>query len=163
MADNAYVEDVMGYEVFVDECLDSPSYDTGSHLANLPNLLLDSKSNELSTKSDILEFMLDDINSCPYLVTDFDSSSNSNSCPDLQSVSDSSDGSLDFVIAKALPNDISLDAYMYTFNAAMLANSSALPMVQTELYDSEASRHMSPYHYKFIDFIDIELKTITLA
>jgi len=68
MADDAYAEDVMGYEVFVDECLDSPSYDTGSHPANLQNLLPDSKSNELSTESDISEFMLDDINSCPSLV-----------------------------------------------------------------------------------------------
>jgi len=56
-----------------------------------------------------------------------------------------------------------LDAYTYTFDAAMLANSGALPMVETELYDSGASHHMSPYRHKFIDFIDIEPKTITSA
>ena len=82
------------------------------------------------------------------------------SCPDLQSVSDSSASKSKTDI---LPKDVGPEASTRTYNAAMLANSNTLAGVETELYDSGASRHMSSYRHKFVNYIDIELRTITAA
>jgi len=37
------------------------------------------------------------------------------------------------------------------------------PQCETELYDSGASRHMSPYRHKFINFVKIQPKIINAA
>src|SRR5277367_524644 len=51
-----------------------------------------------------------------------------------------------------------------TFNAAMLVNvEGSVEGVQTELYDSGASRHMSPYRDHFENYIPIMPKSITAA
>jgi hypothetical protein len=87
-------------------------------------------------------------------------------------VSDSSDSSSDTSgdglkvpanVFVSLPSDIGLKATTHTYNTAMLANVNASSTVETELYDSGASRHMSPYCHRFIDYINIEPKTITAA
>ncbi|KAF8183598.1 hypothetical protein K438DRAFT_1839090, partial [Mycena galopus ATCC 62051] len=45
----------------------------------------------------------------------------------------------------------------------MLANESSTPNFETELYDSGASRHMSPHRHRFINFTPITPKSITAA
>ena len=51
-----------------------------------------------------------------------------------------------------------------TFNAAMLVNvEGSVEGIQTELYDSGASRHMSPYCNHFEDYVPIAPKSITAA
>ena len=51
-----------------------------------------------------------------------------------------------------------------TFDAAMLGNVEGdAEGMQTELYDSGASRHMSPYHDHFENYVTIALKSITAA
>ncbi|KAK7046510.1 hypothetical protein R3P38DRAFT_2507828, partial [Favolaschia claudopus] len=45
----------------------------------------------------------------------------------------------------------------------MLANEGAAPGVETELYDSGASRHMSPYRHHFINYTSIPPRSITAA
>ena len=49
----------------------------------------------------------------------------------------------------------------YTFTAITLADTN--PTLETELYDSGASRHMSPYKHKFINFVPIQKKILTAA
>ena len=51
-----------------------------------------------------------------------------------------------------------------TFDAAMLVNvKGSVEGIQTELYDSGASRHMSPYRDHFEGYTPIVLKSITAA
>jgi mRNA-degrading endonuclease toxin of MazEF toxin-antitoxin module len=50
-----------------------------------------------------------------------------------------------------------------TYDSAMLANEGGTPGVETELYDSGASRHMSPYRHHFINYTSIAPKSITAA
>src|ERR1700678_4301343 len=49
----------------------------------------------------------------------------------------------------------------YTFTAITLANTGSA--FEMELYDSGASHHMSPYKHKFINFIPIQRKVLTMA
>jgi len=149
--------DLRNYDAFIDECLYPPMDELSHNPESLPDLLPNSPSMDLASESDISEFMLLD----------------TETCPGLQSVSDSSsEGDLDVDgnwfgvptnVPVSLPSDIGLEATTHTFDAAMLANSTTRTNVETELYDSGASRHMSPYRGKFIDYIDIEPKTITAA
>ena len=60
-----------------------------------------------------------------------------------------------------LPIDVDEDPKTYTFAAITLANTGST--FETELYDSGASRHMSPYKHKFINFIPIQRKVLTAA
>ncbi|KAJ3496166.1 hypothetical protein NLJ89_g10524 [Agrocybe chaxingu] len=56
------------------------------------------------------------------------------------------------------------EAYTTTFDAAELTNGRlGNSLIDVELYDSGASRHMSGYHHRFINLIDIEPKSITAA
>ena len=51
-----------------------------------------------------------------------------------------------------------------TFNAAMLVNiKGSVEGIQTELYNSGASHHMSPYRDHFEDYVPIAPKSITAA
>jgi hypothetical protein len=50
-----------------------------------------------------------------------------------------------------------------SFDSAMLANDGGIENVKTELYDSGASRHMSPYRHKFLNYTSIPPKSITAA
>ncbi|KAJ7702593.1 hypothetical protein B0H16DRAFT_1347502 [Mycena metata] len=43
----------------------------------------------------------------------------------------------------------------------MLANTAGTPDVETELYDSGASRHMSLHRHHFINYVSIAPKSIT--
>jgi transposase InsO family protein len=148
MAEEVAMSEIMGYETYIDECIASPSNGADA-------------TDDLSSESDISESILD---SCPGLEAVSDSSSESSdaadSCPDLQSVSDSSASESE---ADIVPKDLGPEARTRTYDAAMLANGNAPAGVETELYDSGASRHMSPYRHKFISYIDIEPKTITAA
>jgi hypothetical protein len=160
-------ETICGHKEHIDECFASQS-NKADHTIKSP-LGIPNHSDDLSSESDISEFMLVGT-SCPSLKPVSDSSSESSSdassCPNLRTVSSSSasdcgDGPADVPIF--LPKDIGLEAKTHTYDAAMLANSMSPGIVETELYDSGASRHMSPYRDKFIDYIDIEPKTITAA
>jgi hypothetical protein len=53
-------------------------------------------------------------------------------------------------------------AYTTTLGSAALAKTSN-SSVETELFDSGASRHMSGYRHRFINFVEIEPKPITAA
>jgi transposase InsO family protein len=55
------------------------------------------------------------------------------------------------------------DAFSRKFDSAMLANTFGDSSYESELYDSGASRHMSPYHHQFINFRVIVPKTIIAA
>ena len=65
-------------------------------------------------------------------------------------------------IESSLVRDIGNRAYTTTFNLATLAKTKS-PSVDTELLDSGASRHMSGYRHRFINFVTIEPKPITAA
>jgi hypothetical protein len=108
------------------------------------------------------------------LVTEY-SDEDSDSPPDLISVSDSSgessideDGEVrgdDVEVTHV--DDIIIDnggeIEILTFPMAMLANAETSSNHETELYDSGASRHMSPYCNKFHNFVSIKPKTIQAA
>jgi hypothetical protein len=72
-------------------------------------------------------------------------------------VKEISSGSLD----EELAIDDGEEAKTYTFAAITLAATNST--VETELYDSGASRHMSPYRHRFINFIPIQKKLLTAA
>src|SRR5271168_512426 len=86
----------------------------------------------------------------------------------------SSNERLQFIIPSSDEDEISLgdledkltvnnndEPTTYTFAAITLANTSSI--LEMELYDSGASRHMSPYKHKFINFIPIQRKVLTAA
>src|SRR6202522_2828228 len=68
-------------------------------------------------------------------------------------------GDIDLEDELAVDNDD--EATTYTFAAISLANTGSA--FETELYDSGASRHMSPYKHHFINFIPIQRKVLTAA
>jgi hypothetical protein len=104
-------------------------------------------------------------------VTEY-SDEDSNSLPDLISISDSSsESSIDEDgevggdnVEVTHVDDIIIDnggeIEILTFTTAMLENTKTSSNHETELYDSGASRHMSPYRNKFHNFVNIKPKTI---
>jgi hypothetical protein len=99
------------YDAFIDECLYPPMDDLSHNPESLPDLLLNSSSMDLASKS---EFMLLD----------------TKTCPNLQSVSNSSlegdpdmDGnwfSVPTNVPASLPSNIRLEATIHTYDVAML-------------------------------------------
>lgn len=89
-----------------------------------------------------------------------------NSMPDLQMCSDSSedvDGGEDYEMQKLVEDDGD-KAYTRTYDCAMLVNvAGKQDGVKTELYDSGASHHMSPYQHHFLNYVSIVPKSITAA
>lgn len=92
----------------------------------------------------------------------------SESIPDLESVLDSTvvdedveevEASEDLVDESAI--DKGNELITHTFAAIALANIDST--LETELYDSGASCHMSPYKHNFINFIPIQTKILTTA
>ena len=76
-----------------------------------------------------------------------------NTIPDLESVSESSEGSI-YGADKELSDealDLGEEPKTVTLAAAVLANSVSTT-IETELFDSGTSRHMSPYRHKFINY-----------
>ena len=67
-----------------------------------------------------------------------------------------------FSVDEPLVQDLG-DEPMSTFVAAMLTNPTIFLSLETELYDSGASRHMSPYKHKFINYVPIQTKVLTAA
>ena len=65
-------------------------------------------------------------------------------------------------VDKELQKEIGKAAFTTTFDSAALAKSSTSP-INIELFDSGASRHMSGYRHRFINFVEIEPKPITAA
>ena len=55
------------------------------------------------------------------------------------------------------------NTYMSTFSAEQLVGSAETPHTKIDLYDSGASRHMSGFRHKFIDFVEIESVPIRAA
>jgi transposase InsO family protein len=53
-------------------------------------------------------------------------------------------------------------AFTTTFDSAALIKTGN-PLIETELFDSGASRHMSGYRHRFVNFVEIEPKPITAA
>ena len=64
-------------------------------------------------------------------------------------------------LEKALAIDDGDEPTTHTFTAMTLADTGSAR--ETELYDSGASRHMSPYKYKFFNFIAIQKRILTAA
>ena len=89
--------------------------------------------------------------------------------PDLERVPDSDVSKTDKVeievgsesLEEGLVVDDGEEPKTYTFAAITLADTN--PTLETELYDSGASRHMSPYRHKFINFTPIQRKVLTAA
>lgn len=101
-----------------------------------------------------------------------DSSNEEDDMPCLQEVLDSSDeedeefDDLEFTNTPfPTPDTIknSEDAYTRTFDYAFLTESKREQLLEVELYDSGASRHMSGYRNRFINFQTIPPKPITAA
>ncbi|THG96714.1 hypothetical protein EW026_g5162 [Hermanssonia centrifuga] len=75
--------------------------------------------------------------------------------PDVSSIPDSEEGSIE---------DGKEATYTLTFEGAFLAKENALGReLETELYDSDATQHMSPYRHHFINFEAIPPKPIGVA
>ena len=89
--------------------------------------------------------------------------SNLNDLPDLTAV-EADDIEVE-IGGGSLEEDLAIDdgeePMTYTFAATMLAETGST--CETELYDSGATRHMSPYRHKFISFIPIQKKILTAA
>jgi hypothetical protein len=94
--------------------------------------------------------------------------------PELKDVSDSSDDeetkqcdgmhTWDDSDAEELIQDDGCDAYTTTVTCATLVNAAGADEgVETDLYDSGASRHMSPYRHRFENYVSIAPKSITAA
>ena len=63
-----------------------------------------------------------------------------------------------------LVKDLGGDAFTRTFTCAMLANTGRdAKGVETELYNSGASHHMTAYHDQLENFVSIMLKSIATA
>ena len=67
-----------------------------------------------------------------------------------------------FSVDELLVEDLG-DEPMGIFMAATLTNPSILSSSETELYDSGASQHMSPYKHKFFNYVPIQTKVLTAA
>ena len=108
----------------------------------------------------------DDDDDLPNLITSDDSSSDSESDDDDDDSSDDEHSSSEWIRNRAkglLVEDEEGDAYT-SYDSAMLAHDCERGFTtQTELYDSGASRHMSPYRDRFINFVSIVPKAITAA
>src|SRR5882762_7911695 len=120
---------------------------------------LDDDMPDLMSVSDSL-----DEDEMPDLISVFDSSED-NSDSESDDSADEIGGSFDVPIEMV---DEAVDCGMKpetrTYSTAMLAGiASASPNREIELYDSGASRHMSPYRRNFINFIKIKGRTITAA
>jgi hypothetical protein len=85
--------------------------------------------------------------------------------PGLVSITDSSEDSVveasEEDVREAL--DLEDEPKTYTFIAATLANSNTSLNTETELFNSGASWHMSPYRHNFINFVPIRKKVLTAA
>ena len=55
------------------------------------------------------------------------------------------------------------DAFTTTYGYAMLVDEESQPTIKTELYDSGASRHMTPFRDDIVNFVSIVPKSITAA
>ena len=106
--------------------------------------------------------------SVPLLISCSDSSNDF--MPSLMTVSDSLDGNDDIAIKSAdyeleyanLSADKGEDG-LSTYACATLINVEGGEGIETELYNSGASRHMSPYHEQMENCIPIAPKSITAA
>ena len=67
-----------------------------------------------------------------------------------------------FSVDEPLVEDLG-DEPMSTFMAVTLANPSIFSSSETKLYDSGASQHMSSYKHKFINYVPIQTKVLTVA
>ena len=98
--------------------------------------------------------------------------------PSLQTVSDSSDDSQsrldDELLADDSENDEDSVIFIYdlqddgvapvtSFAGAVLAGTEATRNAESELYDSGASRHMTPFCHRLINFTPIASRPITAA
>ena len=85
-----------------------------------------------------------------------------NSVGDLIVIMDTSEDSV--LKADGEVSEVALDLYeelkTSTFAAAILANSIS-SMIEIKLFDSGASRHMSPYQDKFINYFPIQKQVLT--
>ncbi|PSR87021.1 hypothetical protein PHLCEN_2v5279 [Hermanssonia centrifuga] len=133
-----------------------------------------------NAEANVLEGLSSTTGMEPLSVDDYDewypedcaSTASSDSIPSLDTVSeDSEDTETDWPHVSNVPDsaegnieDVEGAAYTLTFEHALLAKeSSAACEFETELYDSGASRHMSPYHHRFLNFQSITPKPIGAA
>ena len=146
---------------------------TSSDLSDFSDLFEGSDCSSVESVDDIDEY--DDV---PDLQSVSDSDSElgddgedeSSVMPGLQICSDSEDED-DMELATAINPEVDetelvvLDdsAYTRTFDYAMLTEDSSEKLVDVELYDSGASRHMSGFRRRFVNFKSIPLKPITAA
>jgi hypothetical protein len=104
-----------------------------------------------------------------------DGNSDDGSLPGLQSISSSSNGSYwdneepydpnsDHEDLWSAVDDIGVEPFTTTFTTAMLAGEGTTTRgVETELYDSGASRHMTPFRVKLTNYAPISPRAITAA
>jgi hypothetical protein len=130
------------------------------HWANTEHILEDLDDNipDLVSVSDSL-----DEDEMPDLVLVSDSSKDNDNSGNGDSADDEIGGLFDVPIEMVDETiDCGTKPEMRTYSTAMLASIAlASPNHEIELYDSGASRHMSPYRRNFINFVRIKGQTIT--
>jgi hypothetical protein len=105
-------------------------------------------------------------NSMPDLVTISDSSSEMEVDEERNKKKKDDDLDMDWVKIEAEDDGMVMDCGSdpeTRYSVAMLANIGTPPNREAELYDSGASRHMSPYRQKFINFAQISPQKVTAA
>ena len=156
------------------------SFDDPSSESDIPELTLEVDATAEGYWTNAEDVSEDPNNDVPNLMSVSDSSDEGSEMPDLVSVSDSSEGSSDSESDDSVDEiggwfdvpiemvdetvDCGIKPETRTYSTAMLASiASASPNREIELYDSGASRHMSPYCQNFINFVRIKGQTITAA
>jgi hypothetical protein len=147
------------FEMWMDEEIVASD---GDLIKEVHQVKLDYSPNVTNTSNDNIFFHINDLNISS--VTEDESKS----MPDLESVSDLTvidDDVEEVEVSEDLVNELAIDngneLTTHTFAATTLANIGLT--LETELYDSSTSRHMSPYKHNFINFIPIQQKKITAA
>ena len=115
------------------------------------------KSDVSQVNESVMEHSDEDLDSLPDLVSVLDSSGESSVDEDDDKSSRVNDDGLEVTYTDDVIIDNGGETEILTFMMAMLANIEASVNYTTELYDSGASHHMSPYCNKFLS---IKPKTI---
>ena len=128
--------------------------------------------------------LISNLSTCPTLdelldgVTDDDNVSVTDSCPDLQQIFSDDEEDLeggkgseewkdweeDEEFIPTVNQDSGEAAYTSTFELGMLSRDGlGSDLIDIELFDSGASRHMSGHRHRFVNFTEIEARPITAA
>src|ERR1700678_2380437 len=147
------------YELWTEDEIVADEFDEQASTVNIDYSLMSTESKDSEHSIfDVSDLVLGSS------VTSVGDEAYADSLPDLISMSYSSEDSVsraDEEISKE-PLDSGDEPRSFTFAATILANSVS-STTETELFDSGASRHMSPYWHKFIKNFPIQKRVLTTA